>query len=324
MRVFVTGATGLLGRRLCGELIRDGHQVSALSRGGATADSQPGLKQIQGDPSLPGPWTSEVAGCDALVHLAGEPIAARRWTAAQKKQLVRSRIESTHQIVSAMRSARLRPRVFVCASATGFYGPCGDLELDERSPPGRDFLAQLCVNWELAARSAESSGSRVVSLRFGVVLSREGGALARLIAAFRFGLGGPLGPRGRWFPWIHEDDATGLIRFALTHPLKGAVNAVAPGTVRMAEFAQTLGRSLRRPAWFPLPIPLLRLALGDFANNLSPGQRVAPQAALAAGYHFLHPELEGALRACLGQNGVVDAATDEDPDSREAPPDAAP
>jgi hypothetical protein len=255
-----------------------------------------------------------VDGARALVHLAGESIAAGPWTVPRKARLVDSRVESTRLLVRAAAKAQERPELLVCASATGIYGPRGEEELSESSKPGHDFLAGLCRDWEAAAREAEGVGLGVVCVRFGVVLSGRGGALARMLTPFKLGVGGPLGPKGNWFPWIHEDDAVGLLRFVLHsafpdlvesdmrgNPLDGPVNAVAPEAVRMGEFAATLGRVLRRPALIRVPVPALRLALGELADGLSPGQKVRPEKALAAGYRFQHPELEDALRACLGK-----------------------
>jgi uncharacterized protein (TIGR01777 family) len=317
MRVFVTGASGLLGAPLCSALVAEGHEVLALSRAARKVgdERQAGrgrLRWIQGDCTKPGSWMGAVDGARALVHLAGESIAAGPWTVARKARLVDSRVESTRLLVRAAAKARGRPELLVCASATGIYGPRGEEELDESSKLGDDFLAGLCRDWEAAAREAEAAGMGVVSARFGVVLSRRGGALARLLPLFKLGLGGPLGPQARWFPWVHEDDAVGLVRFALgaalagpgepgagPEALCGPVNVVAPGAVRMGEFAATLGRVLRRPALLRVPLAALRLALGELADGLSPGQKVRPARALAAGYPFRHPELEAALRACL-------------------------
>jgi uncharacterized protein (TIGR01777 family) len=297
--VFVTGATGLLGGRLCAELAREGVAVTALSR--APQPAAEGVEWLRGDPTQPGAWIRGLEGASAVVHLAGEPIAKRRWSAAQKQRLYDSRVESARRIVEALASMETRPKVLVSASATGFYGNRGEETLDESSSPGADFLARLCCDWEAAAGAAESLGVRVVCLRFGVLLSRRGGALARMLPAFRIGLGGALGPRQRWFPWIQEDDALGLVRAALAGELGGVVNAVAPGVVRMGEFATALGKVLERPAFLPLPLGLLRLGLGELADALVPGQKVVPQAALAVGHEFRHPVIEGALRACLGR-----------------------
>jgi uncharacterized protein (TIGR01777 family) len=297
--VFVTGATGLLGARLCADLVGAGVEVRALSRRASGAPQRQGMRWISGDPANPGDWQRELAGVRAVVHLAGESVAARRWSQAQKRRLYDSRIESTRRIVEALGELGSRPEVLVCGSASGYFGARGEEELDESSAPGSDFLAQLCCDWEAAAQTATPLGLRVVSLRFGVVLGSGGGALARMRLPFRLGLGGPMGPPRRWFPWIHEDDALGLIRLALAGGLHGPVNAVAPGLIRQAEFARTLGRVLRRPALIPMPLGLLRLALGEMAEGLVPGQLIVPRAAEAAGYEFRYPELESALAAAL-------------------------
>lgn len=298
MRVFVTGATGLIGSRLCGELVEAGHEVVALSRrpreGGA-------FEWVQGDAAKPGLWQQAVSGCDAVIHLAGESIAGSRWTAARKRLLLDSRVESTRRVVEAIGSAKSPPRSIVSASAVGFYGPRGDEELREDSTPGKDFLAQLCVDWEAAAAGAQRHGVRVVCLRFGVVLSSRGGALGKLLPPFRLGLGGPVGPAARWFPWVDEDDAVGLARFALEADWAGPVNVVGPEAATMGDFARTLGRCLRRPAIFRVPQLALRLALGEFAGSLSPGQKVFPAVAERVGYEFAKPSLADALSACVGR-----------------------
>jgi uncharacterized protein (TIGR01777 family) len=297
-RIFVTGASGLLGTKLCAQLARDAHPVVAISRQGQPGRSAPGVSWITGDITQPGPWFKEIDGARAVVHLAGEPVAAGRWSDARKRSMVRSRVESTLRIAEAIEYAQVKPSVLVCASATGYYGSRGDRELLETAGPGNDFLSQLCVDWEESARAVEAAGVRVVSLRFGVVLSRDGGALARMLPIFRLGVGGPLGPADRWFPWIHESDAVGLIDFALNDDkaaLSGVVNAVSPGAVRMGEFAKTLGRVLKRPAFLPVPLRALRMALGEAGEALVPGQHVVPQKAIAAGFKYRFPNLERAL-----------------------------
>lgn len=301
MRIFVTGATGLIGRPLCDQLIEAGHEVRALSRRTPGEAGAGALQWVQGDVGRSGEWSAAVDGCDAVIHLAGESIAARRWTRRQKQRLVESRVDSTRQILAAVEASRSRPSALLSASATGYYGARGEEELDESAKPGSDFLAELCVAWEREAQRGETLGMRVVSLRFGVVLSAEGGALAQMLPPFRLGLGGPLGPSDRWFPWIHEADARGLLLHALAGTHAGPLNAVAPDAVRMGEFAATLGRVLKRPALLPLPLPLVRIGVGEVADHLVPGQRVIPRVAQESGYAFRYPQLEDALRACVGR-----------------------
>jgi len=299
VRVFVTGASGLLGEAFCEQLAGRGDEVIAISRKRHGGSSR-ALRWIAGDVGFAGPWQSEIDGSDAVVHLAGEPIASRRWNEAHKRRLVASRVDSTRHVARAIAQASCPPRVLVSASATGYYGPRGEERLSEDAPPGDDFLARLCRDWESAALRAASEKTRVVCIRYGVVLSARGGALERMLPPFRLGLGGPVGPKQHWFPWIHERDAAGLIRHVLDHAgLSGALNGVAPGTVRMAEFASALGRLLGRPAVFPLPLGLLRLPLGEFADFLSPGQRVDSGRAVAEGFQFEFAELKAALDACL-------------------------
>jgi len=301
VHVFVTGATGLIGARLCAALVADGHRVSGLSRRAAPPEPA-GVEWLLGDPCHTEDWSEVAAAADAVVHLAGASIADGRWTEARKAELVRSRVESTRVLVEALAKGSGERRSFVCASAVGYYGEGGERELDEDAPPGDDFLARLCVDWEQHATRAGALGVRVVRLRLAPVLSAEGGVLERMLPIFRTGLGGPIGAPSRWFPWIHEDDVLGLLRFCLEGPVAGPVNAAAPGAVRMGEFARTLGRVLRRPALLPVPITPLKLALGEFAEHISPHQHVVPRRAIEAGYEFVHPELEGALRACLGRD----------------------
>jgi uncharacterized protein len=300
--IFVTGATGLVGSRLCQRLTAGGHRVLAHRRDpGAEAASGPGLTWFSGDLLRQGEWQDALADADAVVHLAGASVARARWTRARKNELRASRIASTQQIVSALARAARPAAVFLCASASGYYGARGEERLDEGSTAGDDFLAGLCVEWEAAALGAREAGVRVACLRFGAILSPRGGALAAMLPAFRLGLGGPLGSADRYFPWLHEDDAVGLIEWALRPggSAQGAINAVAPDAVRMGEWAACLGRVLGRPARLPLPSAVLRLVLGERGPALVPGQFIVPRAALEMGYGFRHPRLETALTDLL-------------------------
>jgi uncharacterized protein (TIGR01777 family) len=299
MRVFVTGASGLLGRLVVDRLITRGDEVLALSRR-PLAEAGGGPRWVGGDVTTAGAWQARLDGADAVVHLAGEPLAARRWSAAQKARLEQSRVAGTARVVEGLAAASRRPSVLVAASAVGFYGARGEEELDERSPPGSGFLAELCRRWEEETRRAAALGVRAVSVRFGVVLSGRGGALARMRPAFALFAGGPLGDPAAWFPWIHEDDAVGLTLLALeADRLEGAMNAVAPGAARMGEFARALGQAMGRPAVLRVPAFALRTLLGEVAESINPGQKVVPRAAQAAGYRFVHPTLATALAAAL-------------------------
>jgi len=255
-----------------------------------------GVQWLSGDLTQAGDWQGAMDGVHAVVHLGGEAIASQRWTVARKALLRRSRIEGTARVVEAMQAASQPPSVLVCASATGYYGARSEEILDEDSNCGHDFLAQLAVDWESSAQVAESLGTRVVRLRFGTILSAKGGALSQMRPIFRTGLGGPMGPRANFVPWIHEQDALGLVEYALEQvALSGAVNAVSPESVRMGEFALELGRALGRPAIFPIPEFILRLVLGEMGPSLFPGQRVEPRKALEQGYVFQFKELSRAL-----------------------------
>ncbi|MBI1814456.1 MAG: TIGR01777 family protein [Deltaproteobacteria bacterium] len=300
MTIIVTGATGFIGTALCRALHEAGHRVIALSRSGAAARRQLGERVEVIEWSSP-QWQSEVAAADAVINLAGESIASGRWTAARKQAIVRSRLDTTEQVVKAMRAGGKPRRVFISASAVGYYGPHADETLDETAAAGSGFLADVCRAWEHEAQAAEALGVRVVRLRLGVVLGDGGGALARMVLPFKLYAGGPLGSGQQWLSWIHRDDVVGLIRFALEHDtIAGALNATAPDPQRMRDFCQTLGKVMGRPSWAPVPAVVLRLALGEMADMLLSGQRVLPAAAQRAGYIFQFPRLEPALREVLG------------------------
>jgi uncharacterized protein (TIGR01777 family) len=274
MNIAITGASGLMGTRLRERLAEAGHAAQAIPRDGT-------------------PPT-----CDALVHLAGEPVS-QRWTEAAKKRISDSRVEGTRRLVAALSTQSERPRVLVCASAVGYYGSRGDQILTEVSAPASDFLARVVVEWEEAAQQAESLGIRVVRLRFGMVLG-PGGALAKLLPLFRFGVGGKLGSGHQWMSWIHIDDAVNLILFVLNFAtIRGAVNATAPQPVTNEEFTERLAIALHRPAILPVPAFALKLALGEMSEMVLASQRVLPTVAKSAGFRFQYPELRDALENLL-------------------------
>jgi uncharacterized protein (TIGR01777 family) len=275
MKVIITGGSGFIGRAIAERLRASGHSVTAVS-----------LR------TPPGPEV--FAGCEAVVHLAGEPVA-QRWTAAAKERIMNSRVQGTRTLVAALHQQP--PTVLVSASAIGYYGSRGDEILTEDSPPGSDFLGQVAVAWEQEARTAERFGVRVVTPRIGVVLGRGGGALPKMALPFRFGVGGRLGDGKQWTSWIHLDDLVALVEFSIaTTTIRGAVNAVAPNPVTNAAFTQELAAALHRPAIFPVPAAALKLLLGEMSQVVLASQRVIPEAALRAGFQFRFTDVGEALR----------------------------
>jgi uncharacterized protein (TIGR01777 family) len=306
MRIFITGGTGLIGQRLLRRLRERGDHAVILTRryGHARQRFGPDTQLIEGDPMRSGAWMDAVGDCDAVVHLAGENVFGRRWNADYKKLLYDSRIVSTQNIVEALRRKPRRAdgqaKVLVNASAIGYYGPRGDEELTEDSAPGADFLAKLCVDWEQAARAAESAGVRVAMVRVGVVLDKEGGALAKLLTPFKLGAGGPIASGRQWMSWIHYEDLVGLFLLALDNAeARGALNGTAPHPVTNRDFGKTLGRVLHRPSLLWTPGLALRVMVGEAAGLIVTGQRVLPKRALGLGYAFQYPTLEAALARIL-------------------------
>jgi uncharacterized protein (TIGR01777 family) len=291
--VLVTGGTGFTGTILVSLLCARDARVTVVTRHPESArTARVGVTFER--------WLPDLSRFDAIVHLAGEPIAGKRWSPEQKRVLVASRVDSTQQLVAALAQCTKRPRVLVSASAVGRYGDRGEDTLTESAAAADDFLGQLCVQWERAAEPAEQLGVRVVHPRIGIVLGRFGGVLAKAVPIFKLGLGGPLGPRKSWFPWVHVSDLARFILFAIDHDgVRGAYNLAAPGIVRQGEFATTLGRVLSRPAILPAPKFALKFALGEVANAITASQRVVPERTLSTGFEFNHPTLEAALRNAL-------------------------
>lgn len=297
MRALLTGGTGLLGGALHAQL----PEVVALSRDPARAAHRlSGARVVRWDPMTEAAPAEALEGAQAIFHLAGEPVAQGRWTAAKKQRIRDSRLRGTHNLIEGLRALDERPAVLVCASAVGYYGDRGDEALDESSAPGRDFLAEVCEAWEAQALAAVSLGVRVVCVRIGLVLAKSGGALPRMLAPFKMGVGGRLGGGQQWMPWIHIEDVIGLLLHASQDAtLRGPLNAVSPQPATNAEFTQTLGRVLRRPTLLPVPQAALRLAFGEMGGLLTASQRVLPREAQRAGYAFKRPVLEEALRDLL-------------------------
>ena len=292
----ITGATGLVGRRLLDSLRSDGRGVRTVSRSAPATGSDDGVDRVRWNGrDLP---AEALAGVESVVHLAGEPVFGGLPTAARLERIRESRVASTRALVESLRALpeSQRPGCFVCASAVGYYGSRGDEELSEAAPPGEGFLAEVCRDWEAAAREAEELGVRTLRLRIGIVLAAEGGALPLMALPFRLGLGGRLGDGRQWFPWIHADDLVGLLRAGLDDPsYRGAVNAVAPQPVTNAELTRALGAVLGRPTWLPVPAAPLRWVLGELSGELLGSKRVVPSAALERGFRFRHADLQEAL-----------------------------
>jgi uncharacterized protein (TIGR01777 family) len=300
MKALVTGATGFVGPRLLRLLDRP----VVLSRDPDRARHAIGHlvdRIIRWDPMQGPPAQEAFQGVDAVIHLAGESVAAGRWTAARKAMIRDSRVIGTRNLVQGIVQAAVKPRVLVSASAVGYYGDRGEEELTEAASPASDFLAQVCVEWEREALAAERAGVRVALARTGIVLgSGSGGALSKMLLPFKLGAGGPLGNGRQWMPWIHVADLARLyLHAAETGSIVGAMNSVAPNPVRNAEFTKVLARQLHRPAFMPAPYFGLRLAFGEFAQVLFASQRVIPKVALDTGFVFQYPELAGALREIL-------------------------
>ncbi|NIP86553.1 MAG: TIGR01777 family protein [Planctomycetales bacterium] len=297
MNILVTGASGLVGSHLQPALAAEGHTVTALVRRAAAAG------QIRWDPAAGQLDADQLQGFDGVVHLAGESIAEGRWTAAKKERIRSSRVDPTTLLCQTLARLPQPPKVLISASAIGFYGDRGDQPLDEESPAGAGYLPEVCQAWEGATQAAAEAGIRVVRLRIGVVLSREGGALQKMLLPFRMGAGGRIGSGRQYWSWIAIDDLVGVIGHALqTTSLEGAVNAVAPQPVTNLEFTKTLGRVLGRPTIFPMPAFAARLALGEMANDLLlASARVVPAKLNGSGYTFRYPDLEGALRHVLAR-----------------------
>jgi len=289
----LSGSSGLVGTALRETLDAEGVRVIRLARPGSGGKEE----SVLFDPEGGSIDAVRLEGCDAVVHLAGEPIAAGRWSAARKRKIRASRVDGTRLVVDGLARLTKRPRAMICASAIGYYGSRGDEELTEASAPGRDFLSEVVTAWEAEAARAVTLGVRVVCLRLGVVLSARGGALAKMLTPFRLGIGGPLGDGRQWMSWIHIDDLVAAILFALrTDGLSGQANAVAPEPCRNSDFTRSLAGALHRPAILPAPAFALRLALGELADALLlSSQRVSPARLSSAGFTWRFPHLDAAL-----------------------------
>lgn len=298
MNILLTGGTGFLGRPLVDALLSAGHSVNYLARRQAQGmDSRAAYRHWASSDELP-----DLAGAgrfDGVIHLAGEPVA-QRWTAAVKRRIRDSRVNGTRNLVQSIAGLRHKPAVLISASAIGYYGHRDSEILTESSGPGTGFLADVCVAWEHEANAVRELGIRVATVRIGVVLEKDGGALAKMLPVFRSGMGGKLGDGRQWMSWIHRGDLVGLLRFALeNNDVQGAVNATSPNPVTNAEFTRELGEALHRPAILAVPRFALKLAMGPVAEPIMASARVLPAAAEALGFQFRYPDLDGCLGAIL-------------------------
>lgn len=302
MRIIITGGSGFIGSTLANSLQRDQHEVIILSRSAQRpAGLAAGVSVLQWDARSAAGWGELVNGNTAIVNLAGANIAAGRWSATRKRQIISSRVDAGQAVVQAVQQAAAKPQVVIQASAVGYYGPCGDEIITEAGPAGHDFLAGVCRQWEASTAAVEALGVRRIVIRTGVVLSADGGALPRMMLPFRFFAGGKLGSGNQYFPWIHLEDEVGAIRFLLEQPAaSGIFNLAAPQPATNAQFTRTIGKVLGRPALLPVPAFALRALFGEMATVLLDGQRATPQRLEQAGYHFRFTNPAVALRDLLG------------------------
>ena len=288
MKIVVSGGSGFVGQPLVQRLLKRGDEVLVLSRDPTTVSAGRGI-----------PWSAvdEVGSADVVINLAGENVGSGRWTAERKRRILESRLRATGALVDAMRRALPKPRTFISASAVGFYGLRGDETLDENSPNGAGFLAEVTRRWEEIARSADGM-ARVVIFRFGVVLARNGGALQKMLLPFRLGIGGPIGSGNHWMSWVDREDVLRAVEWAIDRPeVRGTYNITAPEPLRNRDFSRALGRALHRPSFMPVPGFMLRLIFGDMADEaMLGGQRVIPARATREGFTFAYPTLDSSLR----------------------------
>lgn len=303
MRIFLTGATGFIGRALTLRLLRDGHQVVAYARDGAKARANLG-GEVEIHEAAAG-LEQGISGCDAIINLGGEPIFVGRWTAARKALLKESRVSLTRGLVDAIGKSNARPKVLISTSAVGYYGDRKDERLDESATPGGDFLADICKAWEDEAQKASAHGARVAIVRIGLVMGQEGGALQKMLPPFQMGVGGRLGSGRQYMPWIHLEDLVEIFVQALSDArFQGPINGTAPTPVTNNEFTKALGRALGRPTIFPVPSPALHLVLGEAAGALLGGQNAVPAKLLGWGFNFKHTEIGPALLGIVRPRGV--------------------
>lgn len=310
MLIVIAGGTGFLGSPLAETYAEDSHDVRVLTRSLKPGETRhesgtgvPGITRVGWNPDgQSGPWAAMLSGADAVINLSGASIGDKRWTPQRKAELRDSRILPTRSLAAAIKQAPVPPGVFVSASGVGYYGTSTDGDAKtEASPPGADFLAHLCEDWESEALKAARDGMRLITIRSGLVLERSGGALPQMMRPFRFFVGGPVGSGRQYMSWVHRLDWIEMVRWIVQTPgAEGPFNVTAPHPVTNKQFARALGHSLKRPSLLPAPAPALRLVLGEFANYVVTGQRVLPAHAQSLGYHFRYPELDIAFRGIFG------------------------
>ena len=294
MQITLTGASGFIGSRLIARLLEQKHTLHLLGRRQpAELPACVSFSRWDANAGHPPPEAS-LRGAEAIIHMAGEPVA-QRWTASVKERIRKSRVEGTQALLKAVASLPVKPRTFIGASAIGYYGDRGEELLSETASPGAGFLPEICKSWEAASQQAAALGMRTATLRIGIVLGPDGGALAKMITPFRLGVGGRVGSGRQWMSWIHADDAAGLIEHALHHPIHGPMNLTAPNPVRNTDFTKSLAKALHRPAIFPVPEFGLKLVFGEMATMLTSSQRVECAVARSTGYRFIFPDLDPAL-----------------------------
>ncbi len=302
MKIFMTGATGFIGRSLTSSLLAAGHDVVAISRGAKRAKEILGekVKIVEGNPAIAGDWLEEVKTSAGVINLCGAPIMKRKWTPSRKQDLLDSRILPTRLIVEAIKSTTDRPKVLISGSAIGYYGDRGDETISEASPAGSDFGAKLCSEWEAEAEKASALGVRVVTLRTGMVLGRGGGSLAQMTMPFKYFAGGPIGSGRQYISWIHLKDHVGITMLALANKfLTGPINMTTPNPVRSRDFAAAIGTVMGRPSWLPVPSFVLKIKFGEGADLPLGSQRALPEKAQEGGYTFLFSNLNAALADVL-------------------------
>ncbi|HCQ21174.1 MAG: multidrug MFS transporter [Aphanizomenon flos-aquae LD13] len=305
MKIAISGATGFVGSRLVAKLHAEGHRILVLTRNTTFAQKVfppqafPNLEIIAYTPIVSGAWQDTIAGCDGVVNLAGEPIAEGRWTPERKQEILNTRKLGTQKIVEAIAKSQPQPSVLVNTSAIGYYGTSETASFDEDSTNGKDFLAQVCQEWEAEARKVKDTNVRLVILRFGIILG-NGGALGKMITPFKLFAGGPIGTGQQWFSWIHLDDIVSLIIQALTKStMEGVYNGTAPQPVSMNDLSTTMGKVMNRPSWLPVPGFAIEAILGDGAKVVLEGQQVLPKRTLESGFEYQYPNLQSALTQIL-------------------------